>query len=62
MAGKPVMRRVPIDGAAAIKDAVDKLANELEGYEDLHASAELRRDILRNLTPVVIKEALACAE
>ena len=24
---------------------------ELEGYEDLHASAELRRDILRNLAP-----------
>jgi 2-furoyl-CoA dehydrogenase FAD binding subunit len=61
MAGKPVVRRVPIDSADAIKDAVDKLANELEGYEDLHASAELRRDILRNLTPVVIEEALACA-
>ena len=35
--------------------------DELEGYEDLHASAELRRDILRNLAPVVIEEALACA-
>ena len=37
------------------------LADELEGYEDLHASAELRRDILRNLGPVVIEEARACA-
>ena len=34
---------------------------ELEDYEDLHASAELRRDILRNLAPVVIAEAQKCA-
>ena len=58
LAGKPVVRRVPLDGA---KEAISKLADELEGYEDLHASAELRRDILRNLAPVVIEEALACA-
>jgi 2-furoyl-CoA dehydrogenase FAD binding subunit len=58
IAGKPVVRRVPLDSA---KEAVSKLADELEGYEDLHASAELRRDILRNLGPVVIEEAQACA-
>jgi 2-furoyl-CoA dehydrogenase FAD binding subunit len=58
VAGKPVVRRIPLDSA---KEAVNALANELEGYEDLHASAELRRDILRNLAPVVIEEALACA-
>ena len=56
--GKPVVRRIPLNGA---KEAVSKLADELEGYEDLHASAELRRDILRNLAPVVIEEAKACA-
>jgi 2-furoyl-CoA dehydrogenase FAD binding subunit len=61
IAGKPVVRRVALDGAAAVKDTIDKLANELEGYEDLHASAEMRRDILRNLSPLVIEEALACA-
>jgi 2-furoyl-CoA dehydrogenase FAD binding subunit len=58
IAGKPVVRRIPLNGA---KEAVQKLADELEGYEDLHASAELRRDILRNLAPVVIEEAQACA-
>jgi 2-furoyl-CoA dehydrogenase FAD binding subunit len=58
IASKPVVRRVPLNEA---KDAVSKLADELEGYEDLHASAELRRDILRNLGPVVIEEAQACA-
>ena len=58
IAGKPVVRRVPLDDA---KETISKLADELEGYEDLHASAELRRDILRNLGPVVIEEARACA-
>ena len=41
--------------------AFEALAWELEGYEDLHASARLRRDILRKLGPVVIAEALQCA-
>ncbi len=35
--------------------------SELEGYEDLHASAAMRRDILRHLAPVVIAEAQKCA-
>jgi 2-furoyl-CoA dehydrogenase FAD binding subunit len=58
MAGTPVVRRIAMNG---IKDAIEKIASELEGYEDLHASAELRRDILRNLAPVVIAEAQQCA-
>jgi 2-furoyl-CoA dehydrogenase FAD binding subunit len=58
IAGKPVVRRIELGGA---KDAIEKLATELEGYEDLHASAEMRRDILRNLAPLVIAEAQACA-
>jgi 2-furoyl-CoA dehydrogenase FAD binding subunit len=58
MAGTPVVRRVAVSG---IKDAVEKIVSELEGYEDLHASAELRRDILRNLAPIVIAEAQQCA-
>ena len=48
-----------IDGDAA--GAVAAWAEELEGYEDLHASAALRRDLLRNLAPLVIEEAIQCA-
>ena len=59
MAATPVVRSIDRNGA---KDAVEKLASELEGYEDLHASAELRRDIFRNLAPLVIAEAQRCAE
>jgi 2-furoyl-CoA dehydrogenase FAD binding subunit len=58
MASTPIVQRIALDG---VKDAVEKLATELEGYEDLHASAELRRDILRNLAPIVIAEAQQCA-
>ena len=58
MAGTPVVRRIAMNG---LKDAIEKIVSELEGYEDLHASAELRRDILRNLAPVVIEEARKCA-
>jgi 2-furoyl-CoA dehydrogenase FAD binding subunit len=59
VAGTPVVRRVAVDGGA--KQAVEQLATELEGYEDLHASAEMRRDIVRNLGPLVIAEAKQCA-
>jgi len=61
VAGTPVVRRIAMNGGASVKDAVEKLASELEDYEDLHASAELRRDLLRNLAPVAIEEAVKCA-
>jgi len=57
MAGRPMVRRVTGDAA----DAVGEWAQELEGYEDLHASAALRRDLFRNLAPHVIAEAKRCA-
>jgi 2-furoyl-CoA dehydrogenase FAD binding subunit len=60
MSGRPLVRRIETDGAA-VKDAVHQLASELEGYEDLHASAGMRRDLLRRLGPVVIDEAIRCA-
>ncbi len=52
MAGRPLLRRIE-NGAADIA----QWADELEGYDDLHASAALRRDLLRNLGPGVIAEA-----
>jgi 2-furoyl-CoA dehydrogenase FAD binding subunit len=58
MAGKPMVRRIAADGAEA---AVREWADALEGYEDLHASAALRRDLLRSLAPLAITEAMRCA-
>ncbi len=58
MAGKPMVRAIAADGAA---DAVRQWADALEGYEDLHASAAMRRDLFRNLAPLAITEAIRCA-
>jgi 2-furoyl-CoA dehydrogenase FAD binding subunit len=56
MAGRPLVRA--IDGGA---DAITAWAEQLEGYEDLHASAAMRRDLFRNLGPQVLAEAIRCA-
>jgi 2-furoyl-CoA dehydrogenase FAD binding subunit len=53
MAGRPMVRRLEGDAVAA----VGEWAEELEGYEDLHASAALRRDLFRKLAPHVIELA-----
>jgi 2-furoyl-CoA dehydrogenase FAD binding subunit len=58
MAGKPMVRRIAADG---VEDAVRAWADQLEAYEDLHASAAMRRDLFRNLAPLVIGEAIRCA-
>jgi len=61
MAERPAVRRVAMDSPAGIRDAIERLAWELEGYEDLNASARMRRDLLRRIAPVVIEEARRCA-
>jgi 2-furoyl-CoA dehydrogenase FAD binding subunit len=58
MAGRPLVRRIAMDNAA---EAIATWADELEGYEDLHASAAMRRDLFRNLAPRVVEEAIRCA-
>ena len=61
MTGAPAVRRIDAENAAGVRDAVERLAWELEGYEDIHASPRLRRDLLRRIGPVVVEEALKCA-
>jgi 2-furoyl-CoA dehydrogenase FAD binding subunit len=55
MAGRPTVRGFAVGNAAA---AIGEWAEELEGYEDLHASAAMRHDLLRRLGPNVIAEAI----
>jgi 2-furoyl-CoA dehydrogenase FAD binding subunit len=57
----PAVRDIDTSGADIIRDQIEHLAWELEGYEDIHASPRLRRDLLRRLAPTVIEEALRCA-
>jgi 2-furoyl-CoA dehydrogenase FAD binding subunit len=58
MAGRPMVREIATDDAA---HAIAAWADELEGYDDLHASAAMRRDLFRNLAPLAVKEAIRCA-
>ena len=60
MAGQPATR--DFAAGADLGDALNALAWELEGYEDMHATSQMRRDILRRMAPVVIEEALRCSE
>lgn len=58
MAGRPIVRAVRADAA---EEAISAWAVELEGFDDLHASPAMRRDLLRNLGPRVVAEAVRCA-
>jgi 2-furoyl-CoA dehydrogenase FAD binding subunit len=59
MAERPAVRRLAAENG--VRESIERLAWELEGYEDVHASARMRRDLLRRLAPVVIEEAMRCA-
>ncbi len=59
MAGRPATRDFAI--GTDLREAINALAWELEGYEDVHASSRMRRDLLRRVGPAVIEEALQCA-
>jgi 2-furoyl-CoA dehydrogenase FAD binding subunit len=61
IADRPAVRSLKLDGGDAAKAAFEALAWELEGYDDIHASARLRRDLLRRVGPAVVEEALRCA-
>lgn len=54
--GRPQVRTLPADGEA-LAAAVQDFAAALEGYDDLHASAAMRRDLVRNLAPLVVAQA-----
>ena len=61
MAGRPTVRSLAFSSAPALSEQIKAWAEELEGYEDLHASAALRRDLFKNLAPRVVAEAVRCA-
>jgi 2-furoyl-CoA dehydrogenase FAD binding subunit len=61
MADRPAVRRIKVGDGSVPRDAIERLAWELKGYDDIHASARMRRDLLRGLAPVVVEEARRCA-
>ena len=61
MVERPAVSRIEANGASAISDSIEQLVRGLQGYDDLQASARMRRDVLRRLAPLVIEEAIQCA-
>jgi 2-furoyl-CoA dehydrogenase FAD binding subunit len=61
MADRPAVRHLDVNGAAPLRGAIERLAWELNGYDDIHASARMRRDLLRRIAPLVVREAMQCA-
>ena len=61
MAGRPAV--VEVGGATQhlSKSFFEHFAREFGGYDDLHATAAMRRDLFKNLAPDVVAEALRCA-
>jgi 2-furoyl-CoA dehydrogenase FAD binding subunit len=56
MAGRPMTHAIAVRDAASAADAIGQWADELEGYDDLHASAAMRRDMFRKLAASVVAE------
>ena len=59
MAGRPHVRVVHEEGGDGLRAGVRLWAGELEGYDDLHATAAMRRDLFANLAPLVVAQARA---
>jgi 2-furoyl-CoA dehydrogenase FAD binding subunit len=62
MADKPVVREWNIlDAAKELPDALNDLAWDLGGSDDIHATARYRREMVRRLGKTAIEEARQCS-
>jgi len=60
VADVPTARDFPEIGGDALDDALDEFAGELEPRDDLHATADYRRALVRRLGRATIEEARQC--
>jgi 2-furoyl-CoA dehydrogenase FAD binding subunit len=60
VADKPAVREWEMLDGSALDDALNALAWELGGYDDIHATAQYRRKLVRSLGRSVIEEAKSC--
>ncbi len=60
VADRPTARDFPILGGAALDDALNQFAWDLDAGDDVHATARYRRDLVRRLGRQVLEEGAAC--
>jgi 2-furoyl-CoA dehydrogenase FAD binding subunit len=61
VADRPIARDFGTADGSALDDALATFADELEARDDLHATADYRRSLVRNIGRAVIAEARRCA-
>ncbi|MFK3664132.1 FAD binding domain-containing protein [Ochrobactrum teleogrylli] len=64
VADRPLVHRFTASESASadsLAATIDSIAWRAGGYDDVHATARYRRDLVRRLAPLVIEEALSCA-
>jgi 2-furoyl-CoA dehydrogenase FAD binding subunit len=60
VADKPEVRDWPLLDGAALDDALNAFAYEMDARSDVHATARYRRELVRRIGRVVIGEAVQC--
>jgi 2-furoyl-CoA dehydrogenase FAD binding subunit len=58
VSSRPFVSNIDISDKAAIPSEIEKLVWQFDGYEDMHATPHMRRDLVRRMAPPVIEEAL----
>ncbi len=60
VADRPAVRAWDVLEGEALDDALNAFAWDLGGYDDVHATARYRRELVRRLGRKVIEEAMSC--
>lgn len=60
VADRPIATVLPPPGDSALDDALRAFASAIEAYDDIHATAEYRRELVRRLGLQTIAEAGRC--
>lgn len=58
VSSRPFVSSIEIADKAAIAPEIEKRVWQFDGYEDMHATPRMRRDLVRRMAPLVIEEAL----
>ena len=59
VSSRPFVCDIEMGGAENIAARIEKLVWRFDGYEDIHATPHMRRDLVRRMAPLVIEEAWA---
>nr|TFG52171.1 MAG: carbon monoxide dehydrogenase [Hyphomicrobiales bacterium] len=59
VSSRPFVTSLVFESPDEIAAGIEKLLWRFDGYEDMHATPRMRRDLVRRMAPLVIEEAMA---